>query len=155
MLQQAKVVALSLGLAVAGLGFAACNDDDGGVDVGTPGVGLETPESTSPADDGAGGPSPDDGSGSDDSDTQGSDNPGDWTVEIGGGSGDTSLEIDAGTTVTFVNEGDQTETVTINGNNESGDLEPGESFDFTFDSPGDFLVTSDYNIDFLATISVA
>jgi plastocyanin len=59
-----------------------------------------------------------------------------------------SLSVDAGTTVTWVNEGTNTHTVTADdGSFDSGDLEPGDSFSYTFDDAGTFDYHCEYHGD--------
>lgn len=49
------------------------------------------------------------------------------------------LRIKVGTTVTWTNDDDQAHTVTdVGGSFDSGFLEPGETWSYTFDEPGDF-----------------
>lgn len=153
-------VAWVLVFAIAGLAvlaLAACGDSGDSTSGDTPGAGVQTPADSSretPAATGSpeaspdgGDPTSDDGSSSGSSETE--------TVAIGADSNGESLLVAAGAKVTFVNESQDTQTVTINGNNESGDLEPGDSFTFTFARSGEYLVTSDNDSEFTVTISVA
>ena len=56
------------------------------------------------------------------------------------------LDVDAGTTVTWTNNGESPHTVTASdGSFESGNLDPGQSFSYTFDQAGDFSYICDYH----------
>lgn len=64
------------------------------------------------------------------------------------------INIDEGTTVRFRHEGENTHTVTINGVNQSGDLEPGDEFAFSFDRTGEHSVTCDYHPEMTVSVTV-
>lgn len=152
-------IAWALVFAIAGfavLALAACGDSGDSTSGDTPGAGVQTPADNSretpgatgsrEASPGSGSATSDDGSSSGSSDSE--------RVAIGGESNGKSLSVSAGAAVTFVNESQDTQTVMINGNNESGDLEPGDSFTFTFSRSGTYMVTSDNDSEFTVTISV-
>ena len=144
MSRKTKHLILGLPLAIALAVLAGCGDSDDTLDSGAPAGATESPAAGLPTD---GDTSPSDGDDDGNGDAS-------QAMAIGGDASGESLTVTAGTTVTFVNESDEVETVTINGVNESGDLEPGESFEYTFAQPGEYLVTSDYNLAFRATVMV-
>ena len=56
------------------------------------------------------------------------------------------VDVEAGTTVTWTNDGESPHTVTASdGSFESGNLNPGQSFSYTFDQAGDFSYVCDYH----------
>ena len=60
---------------------------------------------------------------------------------------DSNLSVTPGTTVTWVNEGTTTHTVTADdGSFDSGDLAPGDSFSFTFVSEGVLNYHCEYHL---------
>jgi plastocyanin len=126
---------LVLLIACLALTITACggdDDDDGG------GGSATTTEQPAPADDGGGGG---DGGG----EAASVDIP-DISFEPA------ELTVKAGTTVTWTNSDDLTHTVTKDGvapgpEFDSGDLEPGDEFEQTFDEPGE--------INYICTIHAA
>jgi len=66
-----------------------------------------------------------------------------------------SLEVPAGTTVTWTNSGAAPHTVTADdGAFDSGTLQPGGTFSFTFDTPGTFAYHCEIHPNMMATIIV-
>ena len=66
------------------------------------------------------------------------------------------LTVAPGTTVTWVNDGAEPHTSTADdGTWDSGTLQPGESFSFTFDDPGDYSYLCEIHPDMTATITVS
>jgi LPXTG-motif cell wall-anchored protein len=66
------------------------------------------------------------------------------------------LTVAPGTTVTWVNDGEQPHTSTADdGTWDSGTLQPGESYSFTFDDPGDYSYLCEIHPDMTATITVS
>src|SRR4051794_4215731 len=66
-----------------------------------------------------------------------------------------SLEVTAGTTVTWTNSGAAPHTVTADdGAFDSGTLQPGSTFSFTFDTPGTFAYHCEIHPNMTATIIV-
>ena len=66
------------------------------------------------------------------------------------------LTVAPGTTVTWVNDGEEPHTSTADdGTWNSGTLQPGESFSFTFDDPGDYSYFCEIHPDMTATITVS
>src|SRR5215210_2997618 len=66
------------------------------------------------------------------------------------------LTVAPGTTVTWVNDGEQPHTSTADdGTWDSGTLQPGESYSFTFDEPGDYSYFCEIHPDMTATINVS
>jgi plastocyanin len=66
-----------------------------------------------------------------------------------------SITIEAGSTVTWTNDGDATHTVTADdGAFDSGDLAAGETFSFTFDEPGTYSYHCDIHPDMVAEVIV-
>ena len=66
------------------------------------------------------------------------------------------LTVAPGTTVTWVNDGAVPHTSTADdGAWDSGTLQPGESFSFTFDDPGDYSYFCEIHPDMTATITVS
>ena len=66
------------------------------------------------------------------------------------------LTVAPGTTVTWVNDGAVPHTSTADdGAWDSGTLQPGESFSFTFDDPGDYSYLCEIHPDMTATITVS
>ena len=56
------------------------------------------------------------------------------------------LDVEAGTTVTWTNDGDAPHTVTASdGSFDSGNLDPGQSFSYTFDQAGEFSYVCEYH----------
>ena len=56
------------------------------------------------------------------------------------------LDVEAGTTVTWTNNGESPHTVTASdGSFESGNLDPGQTFSHTFDEAGEFGYVCDYH----------
>lgn len=56
------------------------------------------------------------------------------------------LDVDEGTTVTWTNNGEAPHTVTASdGSFESGNLDPGQTFSYTFDEAGEFSYVCDYH----------
>jgi plastocyanin len=64
------------------------------------------------------------------------------------------LSVDALETVYFTNSETALHTVTINGENESGEMERGDVFSFTFPEAGEYAITCDYHPQMKATITV-
>lgn len=58
-----------------------------------------------------------------------------------------ALSIEPGTTVDFVHNGEEPHTVTVNGENESGDMTSGDQFSFEFDRVGEHRISCDYHPD--------
>lgn len=66
-----------------------------------------------------------------------------------------SITIEAGSTVTWTNDGDAAHTVTADdGAFDSGELASGETFSFTFDEPGTYTYHCDIHPDMTAEIIV-
>ena len=66
------------------------------------------------------------------------------------------LTVAPGTTVTWVNDGEQPHTSTADdGMWDSGTLQPGESFSFTFDDPGDYSYFCEIHPDMTASVKVS
>jgi LPXTG-motif cell wall-anchored protein len=66
------------------------------------------------------------------------------------------LTVAPGTTVTWVNDGEEPHTSTADdGTWDSGTLQPGESYSFTFDDPGDYSYLCEIHPDMTATITVS
>jgi|SRR5215211_3749650 len=66
------------------------------------------------------------------------------------------LTVAPGTTVTWVNDGEQPHTSTADdGTWDSGTLQPGESYSFTFDEPGDYSYFCEIHPDMTATVTVS
>jgi len=66
------------------------------------------------------------------------------------------ITVAPGTTVTWVNDGEEPHTSTADdGTWDSGTLQPGESFSFTFDEPGDYSYLCEIHPDMTATITVS
>jgi plastocyanin len=66
------------------------------------------------------------------------------------------LTVAPGTTVTWVNDGEEPHTSTADdGTWDSGTLQPGESFSFTFDDPGDYSYLCEIHPNMTATITVS
>src|SRR5919107_777184 len=66
------------------------------------------------------------------------------------------LTVAPGTTVTWVNDGEEPHPSTADdGTWDSGTLQPGESFSFTFDDPGDYSYLCEIHPDMTATITVS
>lgn len=65
-----------------------------------------------------------------------------------------SLSIAVGDTVTWTNDDDSPHTATAAGAFDSGNLEPGQSFSFTFDQPGTYGYLCVYHEEMTATITV-
>jgi plastocyanin len=64
--------------------------------------------------------------------------------------------IDPGTTVTWTNAGDRPHTVTADdGSFDSGRLDPGEQFSFTFDQPGTFAYVCGFHPEMQGSVMVA
>lgn len=64
--------------------------------------------------------------------------------------------IERGTTVTWTNVGDRPHTVTADdGTFDSGRLDPGEQFNFTFDEPGTFTYVCGFHPEMQGTLMVA
>jgi plastocyanin len=80
---------------------------------------------------------------------------GDNALELSADTVGETLEIAVGDTVTFTNGYDEPATVSINGTDESGDIEPGGTYEHTFDEAGEFEITSAHQEDFTATIAVS
>lgn len=56
------------------------------------------------------------------------------------------IEVSSGTTITWTNDGDTPHTVTAdNGSFESGNLDPGDSFEQTFTEAGEYSYFCDYH----------
>jgi plastocyanin len=64
------------------------------------------------------------------------------------------LTVDALATVYFTNSETALHTVTISGENESGEMERGDVFSFTFPGAGEYDITCDYHPQMRATITV-
>lgn len=138
-----KRATLALGFGLASVFAIACDGDDDDLDNGIPGV-----DSTL---------EPGNGNDTDDGDDSGNGNglPANGELVAITDDGELSISVVAGSTVTFVNESDEVATITIDGNDESGDLEPGDSYEHTFDEPGEYMVTSANHPGFRAMVSVA
>src|SRR5215218_11451091 len=66
------------------------------------------------------------------------------------------LTVAPGTTATWINDGASPHTSTADdGTWDSGTLQPGESFSFTFDDPGDYSYLCEIHPDMTATITVS
>ena len=66
-----------------------------------------------------------------------------------------SLEVAAGTTVTWTNDGDAPHTVTADrGEFDSGELASGDTYSFTFDTPGTYAYHCEIHPNMTATIVV-
>jgi plastocyanin len=65
-----------------------------------------------------------------------------------------TIDVMAGTTITFVNDDEVPHTVTVNGTTE-GELAAGDSIDVTFDAPGEYQITCDFHPDMSATVIVS
>lgn len=65
-----------------------------------------------------------------------------------------SLTVQTGEAVYFTNSETARHTVTIEGENESGDMRRGDVFSFTFATPGEYKITCDYHPQMRATITV-
>lgn len=66
-----------------------------------------------------------------------------------------TMTIPVGTTVRWINDGKQPQTVTsVNGDWDSGDILPGKEFAATFNQPGTFEYTSRFQKSLKATITV-
>ncbi len=66
------------------------------------------------------------------------------------------LTVAPGTTVTWVNDGEEPHTSTADdGMWDSGTLQPGESFSFTFDEPGSYSYLCTIHPDMTASINVS
>lgn len=77
------------------------------------------------------------------------------TVSVGDGVfAPGSLTVAAGDTVTWTNDDDSPHTATAAGQFDSGNLDPGQSFSFTFDEPGTYSYVCLYHDDMTATITV-
>lgn len=66
----------------------------------------------------------------------------------------TTVTIDRLDTVYFTNSETALHTVTIAGENESGEMERGDVFTFTFAETGEYAITCDYHPQMRATITV-
>jgi plastocyanin len=64
------------------------------------------------------------------------------------------LSVTAGDTVYFTNSEFAIHTVTVDGENVSGDMKRGDAFVWTFDRPGEYRVSCDYHPKMRATITV-
>lgn len=58
-----------------------------------------------------------------------------------------AMSLEPGTVVDFVHEGDETHTVTINGENETGDFAAGETLSFEFEPVGEHRISCDIHPD--------
>src|SRR5215211_4148883 len=66
------------------------------------------------------------------------------------------ITVAPGTPVTWVNDGEEPHTSTADdGTWDSGTLQPGERFSFTFDEPGDYSYLCEIHPDMTATINVS
>src|SRR5215208_2206660 len=66
------------------------------------------------------------------------------------------LSVAPGTTVTWVNEGEAPHTTTADdGTWDSGTLQPGEDFSFTFDQPGTYTYHCSIHPDMTASVKVS
>ena len=66
-----------------------------------------------------------------------------------------SLTISVGDTITWTNEDDSPHTVTsVDGPFDSGNLDPGVGFSFTFREPGTYTYVCNYHEEMVATITV-
>src|SRR5215218_6446028 len=66
------------------------------------------------------------------------------------------LTVAPGTTVTWVNEGQAPHTTTADGGTwDSGTLQPGEDFSFTFDQPGTYTYHCSIHPDMTASVKVS
>jgi len=77
-------------------------------------------------------------------------------VSIGDGSfGPAAITVTVGDTVTWTNDDDSPHTVTADGGAfDSGNLEPGQTFSFTFSEPGTFAYACQYHDEMVGTITV-
>jgi plastocyanin len=67
-----------------------------------------------------------------------------------------TLEVAAGTTVTWTNNDTVPHTVTaLDGSFDSGNLSPGESWSYTFREPGDFAYQCLYHPQMQGTVTVS
>jgi plastocyanin len=64
------------------------------------------------------------------------------------------LTVDALESVYFTNSETALHTVTIDGENESGEMERGDVFSFAFPESGEYEITCDYHPQMRATITV-
>ena len=133
------IVALGL---IAGVACGGDDDDDSN-------GGGSTPEVTQPAQNGG---------------SNNSGNSGDATNEIPEGAPvidqdnlkfePTKLTVKSGEKVYFLNSETAIHTVTINGNNESGNMRRGDVFVWTAGDPGEYQVTCEFHPQMKATITV-
>src|SRR5918993_4760537 len=66
------------------------------------------------------------------------------------------ITVAPGTTVTWVNDGEEPHTSTADdGTWDSGTLQPGESYSFTFDEPGDYSYFCEIHPDMTASVKVS
>ena len=65
-----------------------------------------------------------------------------------------AVTVDVGDTVEWRNHGTRTHTTTSEGNWDSGDLEPGDTFSFTFTTPGTYPYTSLPDEELRGTVTV-
>ena len=66
-----------------------------------------------------------------------------------------AVTVEAGSTVTWTNDGDAPHTATAgDGTFDSGNLDPGESFSFTFDTPGTYAYSCSIHPNMTGTITV-
>lgn len=77
-------------------------------------------------------------------------------VEIGDGFfGPAALTVAVGDTVTWTNADDSPHTVTADGAFDSGNVDPGTTFSFTFTTAGTYTYVCQYHDEMVATITVA
>jgi plastocyanin len=77
------------------------------------------------------------------------------TLSIGDGAFvPSALTVNVGDTVTWTNEDDSPHTVTSGGPFDSGNLDPGQSFSFTFTDPGTYGYACRYHDDMVGTVTV-
>jgi len=66
-----------------------------------------------------------------------------------------NLEVPAGTTVTWNNDDNDIHTVTAdNGSFDSGDLDPGERYQYTFTQPGTYSYHCQRHVGMVGTVTV-
>ena len=119
---------LALLFACLALTIAACGDDDDDDGGGSTGATTTEQTETTPAEEG---------------DQQGGGAPQDVMI-VDNDYDPKELTVPAGTTVVWTNVGDAPHTVTADGEFDSGNLEPSQTFEHTFDEPG--------TVDYVCTI---
>jgi plastocyanin len=139
-----RILALIVGLALAGALVAACSGDDDDV-ADTEPTAAATSESASDTPDAAVADPPV----PDESATSAS------TITIASFAFDGVTEVPVGTTVTVVNDDTATHTWSAeDGTFDSGALAPGDSFEFTFTEAGEFAYFCNFHPSMQGTITV-